>query len=838
MSPLKKQLLYLLSIVLLLVYSPMLCAQQQRDTTVTGIKPDSSQLLKQHADSIDKDKFKERIRQRFKDSVNYESDTVVALLLMKIEQITELINYSNSISERGFDTAEISAGLPEIEELINLITTRYLAPGSVHNLRSLRVTKGLLIQNVMRLEKWQEKLFNYSGDLATINTKLTEILRDSIFRKIPKDSVLQELYIGQLSELAIRWKETNNTNNTNLLRIGLLQNRIAGSLMKANDMLDNANELINASIKDIWVPEEPSIFSLTDTTYPDTFGTVAADSLKAFFLLILFYMKTDARTWIICALLIGALFFINRISIRKIKRTDTNAKIVLGNAIMLVKQNLLSSAGIVLVMLMFTYVNMPPSWSTLLWFIIYIIYSVLTGNKLYNNGRTFWLVFTGLFFAIIALNLMLYSSVAERWMLLLLNVACAGLGIYSLRKIRLDKEAFPYYARFVVFVFTTLFILAIIANIMGSYMLAKSLNLGGISSIAGAVIFYTTMQLLLQFIFLHQEAWKENKLASYLNFQNIHQSLEQLLQLAAKIAWLVILARNLNIFDFFYEGIRNFLTSERTIGGNVFTFGSVLIFLAVIWLSSFISKIILVIFGESKQAIPGKKNRWSSYLILVRLAILSLGFIIAFAAAGIPMDNLAIIIGALGVGIGFGLQNIVNNLVSGIILAFEKPIQIGDAIEVGNRYGIVKEIGIRSSKLLTVEGSEVIVPNGDMLSQHIINWTLSNHYRRVELVVGVSYDTDLRLTEKLLNDILRNQEGIEKYPASSVLAHQFGESSIDFRLLFWCHIDSWVNVKSEILIKVHEAFSEHGIQIPYPQRDIHIIEKNQAETATEKDSIK
>lgn len=209
-------------------------------------------------------------------------------------------------------------------------------------------------------------------------------------------------------------------------------------------------------------------------------------------------------------------------------------------------------------------------------------------------------------------------------------------------------------------------------------------------------------------------------------------------------------------------------------------------------------------------------------LILIRLAVLATGIIIAFAASGIPMDKLTIIIGALGVGIGFGLQNIVNNLVSGVILAFEKPVQIGDAIEVGNRYGTVKEIGIRSSKILTVEGSEVIVPNGDMLSQHIVNWTLTNNFRRAEIIVGVSYSTDLRLTEKLLYDIISTQKGVESTPSPQVLAHQFGESSINFRLLFWCNIDTWVNVKSEILINVHKTFSEHGIEIPFPQRDINI----------------
>ena len=221
-------------------------------------------------------------------------------------------------------------------------------------------------------------------------------------------------------------------------------------------------------------------------------------------------------------------------------------------------------------------------------------------------------------------------------------------------------------------------------------------------------------------------------------------------------------------------------------------------------------------------------------LILIRLAILSTGIIIAFVASGIPMDKLTIIIGALGVGIGFGLQNIVNNLVSGVILAFEKPVQIGDAIEVGTHYGTVKEIGIRSSKILTVEGSEVIVPNGDMLSQHIVNWTLSSHFRRVEIIVGVSYSSDLRLAEKILSGIISTQKGIESKPVPMVLAHQFAESSINFRLLFWCDIDTWISIKSEVLMKVHQLFNENGIEIPFPQRDINIKDAAKLFSADEK----
>jgi potassium efflux system protein len=130
--------------------------------------------------------------------------------------------------------------------------------------------------------------------------------------------------------------------------------------------------------------------------------------------------------------------------------------------------------------------------------------------------------------------------------------------------------------------------------------------------------------------------------------------------------------------------------------------------------------------------------------------VFAIGFLLAVTASGFPLDKITIIISAFGIGIGFGLQNIVNNLVSGLILAFEKPIQIGDIIEVDNRSGTIMEIGIRSSKIATSDGAEVIIPNGDLISHHVINWTLSNNNRRIELIIGVAYGSDIEKVKTLL----------------------------------------------------------------------------------------
>jgi len=193
------------------------------------------------------------------------------------------------------------------------------------------------------------------------------------------------------------------------------------------------------------------------------------------------------------------------------------------------------------------------------------------------------------------------------------------------------------------------------------------------------------------------------------------------------------------------------------------------------------------------------------------------------AASGFPLDKITIIISAFGIGIGFGLQNIVNNLVSGLILAFEKPIQIGDIIEIDSRSGTIREIGVRSSRLTTSDGAEVIIPNGDMISHHVINWTLSNNNRRIELIIGVAYGTDINKVKTLLKDLLASHDDIMSDPAPSVFLHNLNESSVDFRMFFWAaDINTWLELKSRILADVYNIFATEGIEIPFPTQDINV----------------
>ncbi len=231
----------------------------------------------------------------------------------------------------------------------------------------------------------------------------------------------------------------------------------------------------------------------------------------------------------------------------------------------------------------------------------------------------------------------------------------------------------------------------------------------------------------------------------------------------------------------------------------------------------------VVIEGEIAPRVKMKRGVPGALSLVLRIIIISLGFVFAIAAAGFGMDKLTILIGALGVGIGFGLQNIFNNLVSGIILAFERPIQEGDIIEVGPLWGTVKEIGIRASTIFTFDGAEVIVPNGNLISNELINWTLTDRNRRVEVVVGVKYGTDPDKVLEILKEVSESNDEILQEPVPLALFSGFGESSLDFKLLFWIpRADNRFIVQSEVNVQINNSLKKAGIEIPFPQRDVYI----------------
>ncbi|MEJ2112972.1 MAG: mechanosensitive ion channel [Flavobacteriaceae bacterium] len=417
----------------------------------------------------------------------------------------------------------------------------------------------------------------------------------------------------------------------------------------------------------------------------------------------------------------------------------------------------------------------------------------------------------------------------ERVLLIVINIiALAGLFWMLITK-RFDaafvKESNTRKANALLKIMTGLFIITLIANILGYVMLSITLINATINSTYGIILLLTAALTLegVIIIFLH------TKIATSLNVvknypEKIEGTLEKILKFVIVVLSIIIILNNLGVRKIVFDWLEETLAHQWSIGSFSITLGSVIVFIISIWLAITIARFVrFILEGDVlprlnlPRGVPGAISIMTSYIII------GFGIIVAIMGAGIDLNSFALLAGALGVGIGFGLQNIVNNFISGLILIFERPIQIGDAVQVEELSGRVTHIGIRSSTVKTWDGAEVIVPNGNLISNKLINWTLSDQRRRIEIKVGVAYGSDVNLVMESLLECAKQNEKIIEYPSPYVLFDDFGDSSLNFELRCWTSdFASWVEIRSDIRVAIDKAFKEKNIEIPFPQRDLHL----------------
>ena len=258
---------------------------------------------------------------------------------------------------------------------------------------------------------------------------------------------------------------------------------------------------------------------------------------------------------------------------------------------------------------------------------------------------------------------------------------------------------------------------------------------------------------------------------------------------------------------------------ETFISVNMFLLAALVIYLSVIL--SWILRALL-----EYEVFPRKgmdRGVRDSIKKLLHYSLVFVGLLLALSLAGIDLKNFTVLVGAFGIGIGFGLQNIVNNFVSGIILLFERPIKVGDMVVIEGEWGTVREIGLRATVVETIDQSEIIVPNSDLISQKVTNWTLSTKAARVVLPVGVAYGSDLAKVLEILLEAASHNEEVLPEPVPSAIFVGFGNSSLDFELRAWIgDIARRLVVRSDLGQYIDRRFRQEQVEIPFPQRDLHV----------------
>ncbi|WP_462159934.1 mechanosensitive ion channel family protein [Pseudoalteromonas sp. GB56] len=276
----------------------------------------------------------------------------------------------------------------------------------------------------------------------------------------------------------------------------------------------------------------------------------------------------------------------------------------------------------------------------------------------------------------------------------------------------------------------------------------------------------------------------------------------------------------------FLERLSNALeTIVFSYGGSDFTVAKLiqipLIILFVWLLVRYIGRLI-------QRRIISKRIGPDAALLFKRIYLVLCIIIISFTTLevlNIPLTAFAFVSGAVAIGVGFGAQNIINNFISGWILIWERPIRIGDFLEVADAKGVVETINTRSTRIRRNDGVHLLVPNSQLLENTVINWTLMDTMARTFVRVGVAYGSDVELVEKLLSEVLQNNSAILQDPAPTVIFADFGDSALIFEAVFWVNAEAESNVrkvKSDLRFTICKTFAQHDVVIAFPQRDIHL----------------
>jgi len=289
------------------------------------------------------------------------------------------------------------------------------------------------------------------------------------------------------------------------------------------------------------------------------------------------------------------------------------------------------------------------------------------------------------------------------------------------------------------------------------------------------------------------------------------------------------------VYDNPLAAITGVLSWGVTLGSHKITVGLFLTAVACLYGSVLLSWVLQGLLMEDKTAKekmgPGGQQSVAS---LIHYALIFVGFLVAMAVLGVDLTQVTIIIGALGVGIGFGLQQVVNNFVCGLTLLIERPIRMGDYIQLpSGDWAEVKRIGLRSTRVLTFDCADIWIPNADLITHSVINWTYSNRFARLRLPVGVAYGTDTAQVLNILMEIANEDPSVVQYPEPYAFFNGFGASTLNFELrVYLVNSDIWFTVWGRLYQTIEQKLREAGIVIPFPQRDLHLRSVDQPVTAT------
>ena len=750
------------------------------------------------------------------------------LVLSQIKEIQELIVESEDILEMQ------KTLLPYCDSLDLLLKNENYSDIKSQNIRELQKMDSELSVHLKQFKEWKEltlrdtKKYDENSIVLKKSSKTWKNTYDNAIKESAPESLLTHIksVIEEIEGISVNLKNKYDKSLTDT-------QTITTKISLLNDIKETLKETETTVSNQVFHQNQAALFSLVteDEFTLSGYVTSIGDSINEKYREVVDYFVTNSDLWlkfsVVSTLSLGFVGFYNYLYRKKklfVSRASLEKKIFFFIGRPFATYAILFILGLVLV-----FTSRPQALSEL--FLVFMFIPVMRVLQTVAKKEYFKYIYA--IFIIYLLQWFDENSVGfeveQRYAMLLINVMLlvyVGTLVYNKVISSLGNGSLIKIANYFLVLFFFLLIVSIGANIYGSVLLSTRIVSGVLKVFYSAMIFYSLYVILTGYIVVilrRRIASASNMLDKY--SKNIESTTRFLIQLWMMLWWLLIVTKTVSLYPLLADMAQSVMEFSFSVSNTTISMQSIIDFVLIVvgtWVLARLVRTVLEVevFARFRlpRGVPTAVTTTLNYVIIIT------GTIIAFSSLGVSPQQFALIFGALGVGIGFGLRNIIANFVSGIIMVFERPVQIGDTIEVDKTMGSVQSIGARSSTIKTFDGSEVIIPNADFIAKEIVNWTLSDEHRRKTIELRVDLDNDIDMILKIMSDIATAHKDVLSDPAPLATFKSFGEYYLEFKLYFWLS-DNLIVAQSEINIAIYRALKEANVKMPVPKATLEGISR-------------
>lgn len=732
-----------------------------------------------------------------------------------LEKVFEMLSRVPIITGSFSNLTDIDDELDKEDSALDILKERLYQDDRSLNIRNLQMYNTLLDALNDNVKGYTRTLNRYDTTLDGVRKEIAGLRRDTLMLRIFRDSALKDTFRLQLQLLKDKWRQVDSLVSFNDQTINSLKSEAATHTITISDLLFRVDEDLHAVGSKAFGKERRYIWEPISANTGAYSAKSIARSVSDEQQLARFYFANNRnkRFW----LLVTGLVFFGWVwyNYRSLRRKNRLQAVDIYHFEYIGPYPIAASLVFMGSLAPLFDLHAPAIYIESIEFLLMIVVTFLLKGRLSKPLFTGWCIFLVLSVLLPVIDLLGLPLFLHRWAELFFDgLSLAFALVYLFSKDRMAGA--PRLIYVALGLYTLLNFLAVICNPFGRVTLAQIFSTTAIFTLAQTISLAIFVRLVTESFLLQIVASRVRKgYPETFDLATVTRSIRRVSLLLAIVLWSIVFTTNLNLFDALNDWLTDFFGSQREIGNFSFTLGGLVLFLGIIWLANFLQRFIAYFFGDTGDDAAMDDKGQRSRLLVTRLILLIGGFLLAVAASGLSVDRITVILGALGVGVGLGLQNIVNNFVSGIILIFDRPLRIGDTVEIKDKRGRVKEIGIRSSTLLTEEGAEVIIPNGDVLSNQIVNWTLSNNHVRIALSFTIEKPVHPEAIEPdTIKEIVRHHPNVLDKRDPEVIINTVTSKTEEVQVFFWIKdITKSAYTAGELKTSIYRHFDDKGIVV-------------------------